>query len=244
MTKDELIYNIAVWRCINFKGGGQWYIFPLLSIMRDWIKFYLILSWVRELYDGWLSCTVRRELGLCLFTLFISTTVSANSNKTIFGYTQCSPFYELPRLFELPRITQRTIFGKFYSIISFIISLLLLNNPQITKTLSENVLAKLKIIKYLLAGIASNDYPWKFRKFTLNNSNNFFNSLKKNKMNANKLHVKHIHTNTHSFSLSSLNTKFFSSGLQCNKNKLHPYYVTGFVDAEGCFSIDGKTQTK
>ena len=111
---------------------------------------------------------------------------------------------------------QQTIFGKFYSVISFIIYLLLLNNPQITKGLSENV--------------------------SLNNSNNFPNSFVLQKyleMNTNKLHIiTHTHTNTHNLSLSSLNTKLFYSVLQCNKNKLHPYYITGFVDGEGCFSIN------
>lgn len=123
-----------------------------------------------------------------------------------------------------------------------ILYLLLLNNPQITKTLSENVSPKL--VKYLFASIASNDLALKFSKFTLNNSNNFFNSFKKylHKMNTNKLHlihtITHTHTNTHNLSLSSLNTKLFYSVLQCNKNKLHPYYITGFVDGEGCFSIN------
>jgi hypothetical protein len=113
--------------------------------------------------------------------------------------------------------SQQTIFGKFYSVISFIIYLLLFNNPQITKALSENV--------------------------SLNNSNNFLNSFKKYlEMNTNKLHIiTHTHTNTHNLSLSSLNTKLFYSVLetetQCSKpkNKLHPYYITGFVD--GSFYI-------
>lgn len=100
--------------------------------------------------------------------------------------------------------------------------------------MSENVSPKL--VKYLFASIASNDLALKFSKFTLNNSNNFFNSFKKylHKMNTNKLHlihtITHTHTNTHNLSLSSLNTKLFYSVLQCNKNKLHPYYITGFVD--------------
>ena len=165
----------------------------------------------------------------------ISTVVAANSNKSIFGYSQNSS------LINITLLTQRTIFGEIYSIISFIIYLLLLNNPQITKTLSENVSAKLVRIKFWFASIASNDLALKFRKFSLNNSNNFFNSFKKYKMNTNKLHLihtlTHTHTNTHSLSLSSLNTKLFYSVLQCNKNKLHPYYITGFVAGRGVFLL-------
>jgi hypothetical protein len=57
----------------------------------------------------------------------ISTVVAANSNKSIFG--QNGPWI------GLTQYTQRTIFGQFYSVRSFIIYLLLLNNPQITKAL-------------------------------------------------------------------------------------------------------------
>jgi hypothetical protein len=112
-----------------------------------------------------------------------------------------------------------------------------LNNPQITKTLSKNVLLKLNRINYFLASIASNELVLKFSQILLNNSNNFFNSFKKYIMNTNKLHL--IHTITHSLTniqnLSFLTTKLFYSVLQ---NKLHPYYITGFVDGEGCFSIN------
>jgi hypothetical protein len=115
-----------------------------------------------------------------------------------------------------------------------------LNNPQITKALSLNVLLKLNRINYLLASIASNELVLKFSQIRLNNSNNFLNSFKKYIMNTNKLHL--IHTITHSLTnihnLSFRTTKLFYSVLQNNKNKLHPYYITGFVDGEGCFSIN------
>lgn len=115
-----------------------------------------------------------------------------------------------------------------------------MNNPQITKTLSKNVWLKLNIINYFLASIASNELVLKFSQILFNNSNNFFNSFKKYIMNTNKLYL--IHRITHSLTniqnLSFLTKKLFYSVLHSNKNKLHPYYITGFVDAEGCFSIN------
>lgn len=173
----------------------------------------------------------------------VSTAISASSNKNVFG--QDGP------LIVIIQLMQRTVYGEFFSSKNLRIYLLLLNNPQITKTLSKNVLLKLNRINYLLASIASNELVLKFSQILLNISNNFLNSFIKYIVNTNKLHL--IHTITHSLTnihnLSFLTQKLFFSVLRLgrspgspstppNKNGLHPYYITGFVDGEGCFSIN------
>lgn len=118
-----------------------------------------------------------------------------------------------------------------------------MNNPQITKALSatSKFTFDLEIIKYLIASNASNDLVFEFRKSALSNSNNFFNSFKKYKMISNLyliytiLHRLMITQNLSRY--SSLTTKLFYSVLQQNSN-LHPYFITGFVDGEGCFFIN------
>ncbi len=194
----------------------------------------------------------------------ISTTISANSNKSVFGYAS-SP------LIKSIFLTQQTIFGKVYREISSFIYLFL-NNPQITKTLSVRFIAKL-IFVFTAEGIRYLYLPYsyvgkflyKFSKPALNSSNNFFNSFKNYKMiNLTRLNYPYrihkiflnnspifltnpfIHTtfsrftNTRKLSLFNLNTKLFFSVLHNNNNNninniLHPYYIKGFSDGEGCF---------
>lgn len=106
-----------------------------------------------------------------------------------------------------------------------------MNNPQITKTLSKFLLLILNIVNSLLVSIANNELVLKFSVILLNNSNNFFNSFKNYMINIKNLYLIPIITH-----ISITIHKSFYSVLP--NNQLHPYYITGFVDGEGCFSIN------
>lgn len=159
----------------------------------------------------------------------VSQITSTFSGKPIFG--QNGPLY-------LKNIMQQTIFGEIYREIYFLY--LVLNNPQITKALSValNFTLGLEIIKYLIISKTYKILGLVFKKITLNNNNNFFNSLKYKLINSHLIYtIFNRHMVTYNSSFLFLTKLFYSVLLHNNKN-LHPYFITGFVDGEGCFFIN------
>ena len=159
----------------------------------------------------------------------ISTTVSANSNKSIFGYSPSSS------LINLNLLSQQTICRKvkfFLEILlstplcKFIISLVkilvIYDNPQITKARSEYFKPCIKQFMRLRQN------SLKFR-----NSNKFINSL--NMKCFKQLRYTHTLSNV-------IDKNNYQSYL--NMIKLNPYFVTGFTDGEGCFMVNIRPNSK
>lgn len=169
----------------------------------------------------------------------ISTTISAYSNKSVFGYTSSS-------LIKLILLTQQTIFREVYGEIS-LFTYFFLNNLQITKALSvrfskpalnnsKNFFNSFQ--NYKMINSTTLNLPIRRHFLSLNNSLIY---LTNNKPFIHTISPRF--TNTRKLSLSNLNTKLFFSVLHDNNNInngsiLHPYYVTGFSDGEGCFFIN------
>ena len=165
----------------------------------------------------------------------ISTTISANSNKSVFG--QCGS------LIGISLLTQQTISGKFkncynnslslntksirYIIYAFLVKILvILNNLLITKARSENF----KPGKIYFSGLSI---------ISPRSNNNFLNSFVdiRHKMNFFK-QLRYTHT------LSNVATGQNNYDLHNNTNKLNPWFVTGFTDGEGCFLINVRPNSK
>jgi hypothetical protein len=178
----------------------------------------------------------------------ISTTISAYSNKSVFGYTSSS-------LIKLILLTQQTICRKVSLFLEILLStpviwkfkvslvkiLVIYDNPQITKTRSENFKQGIKEFTRL-------------SMFTLRNNNNFLNSFVNSRPSVleasvfsgynplwpkvnffKQLRYTHILSN-----VSSQN----NSDLHKNTDKLNPWFVTGFTDGEGCFLINVRPNSK
>jgi hypothetical protein len=130
--------------------------------------------------------------------------VSTFSGKSIFG--QDGPKYQYD-------ILKQTIFGEIYREIYFVCLYLLLNNPQITKALSvsSNFTLDLEIIQYLIISKTYNILGLVFKHFTLNNNNNFFNSLKYKLINSHLIYtIINKQMVTYNSSFLSLTNLFYS----------------------------------
>jgi len=144
----------------------------------------------------------------------ISTVVSASSNKNVFGQDGL--------LIVILQLMQQTICREFKNcynnsllqntnnvrniIYSFIVTIfVILNNPQITKTRSENFKSEITKFFGLSMWVEISEVI-----LSLRSNNNFFNSfVKRQKMKIFK-QLRPLHNNT---------------------NKLNPYWITGFTDA-------------
>lgn len=210
---------------------------------------------IKESDDGWPLVTYRRanysiNQNFCYILIIpgfgiISTVIAAGSGKNVFGYLQNSS------LIKKTLLTQQTICRKvkefkqfilldtsiIWNIFSWVKILVMYDNPQVTKAQSENFKLEIKeffklsmrvgtseaicfknklkiIILWLNKNILNFMQISSLYLFSLCNNNNYFNSF-----------------------VNRPKTKLFKQ-LYNVTNKLNPWYVTGFTDAEGNLLIN------
>jgi hypothetical protein len=153
----------------------------------------------------------------------ISTTISANSNKSVFGYlgmvknrpTLLNSCMNLHSMLE----TSNTLNTSNNKIVSNKFKDITMSNQQVTKT---NILSNITHILNTI-NLFSNlrDYTWRSLAECLIYSPVFFYNILSIKLNIRNVYK----VLTRKLSIDHL------------ENKLDPDWVTGFVDAEGCFSV-------